>query len=284
MFKKVLVALDFSGPAMELFNSLEDLRRLGLQELPLVHAIRSEIGMQSDIHPLQKKFLDKVISKKGELEQEGLIVSVEVPVGAPAEEIKRLAIEKKMDLILIGSVGESSTVREMLLGSTVVDVVRIAPVPVLVEKYLSVGKTARRMPIFKEKLASVILPTDFSTNAEFVYKKMLEISDTLQSVILLYVVDKGETVEGVKNTEKEATVQLKQWEERFRENGVNARSMVLHGTPSLEILAKAEQERITLIALSRRGKGKMANLFIGSVADQIVRSSRCPVLLYGKSE
>jgi len=107
MFKKVLIALDFSGPSMELFNSLTDLRQLGLQELLLVHAIRVELGAENGIHPVQRLFLEKVSGKKAELEREGLRVKVEVPTGAPAEEIKRLAAERGMDLILIGSIGEA---------------------------------------------------------------------------------------------------------------------------------------------------------------------------------
>lgn len=340
MFKKVLVALDFSGPAMELFNSLEDLRRLGCRELLLVHVIRVELGLQDGIHPMQKKFLEKVRSKKEELEQEGFNVTVEVPSGAVVEEIKRLAVEQKADLILIGSIGEGSAVRELMLGSTTADVVRIAPVPVLVEKYffdfskemnkkladladrlgtfvkdivtpnmpsaareysqlsgellyiaeqikkkpLSRNTTAQRIPIFKDNLASVVLPTDFSPSAEYVFNRVLELAGMLKEVILLNVVDRGETVEEIKNTEIQAGEYLKQWEKKFLENGVKARSMVLVGTPaSSHIISTAEKEGASLIALSRRGKGRLANLFIGSTADQVVRRSPCPVLLFGKS-
>ncbi len=340
MFKKVLVALDFSGPSMELFNSLPDLRRMGLQELLLVHAVRAELGAQDGIHPLQQKFLEKVKLKKVELEQEGLHVNVEVPVGAPAEEIKRLAIEKKADLILIGSVGESSTARELLLGSTVADVVRIAPVPVLVEKYfpaisaemnkklgeladrlsafvkdvvspnipsiareysqlsgellyfadqikknpVSADASVHRVPIFKDNLATVILPTDFSASAEYVFNQVLGLVGMLEEVILLNVVDRGETEEQIKNAEIEAYKYLNQWENKFLENDVKSRSIVLTGTPSSShIISTAEKEGASLIALSRRGRGQLANLFIGSTADQVVRRSSCPVLLFDKS-
>lgn len=283
MFKKVLLAVDFSGPAMELFNSLDDLRLLGLEELLLVHAVRVELGAQDGIHPLQKKFLERLQRKKEELELEGLQVNIEVPIGAAAEEIKRLAAEKEMDLILIGSVGESSTVRELMLGSTVADVVRIATVPVLVERYISAGQEATRIPVFKEQQASVVLPTDFSTSAEAVFNKMLEISDRLKELILLHVLDSGETAEEIKKIEQDAKARFKQWEEKFMESGVKTRSMVLSGTPSAQILSTAEREEASLIALSRRGRGQLANLFIGSTADQVVRHSRCPVLLFGKS-
>lgn len=282
MFKKVLVALDFSGPAMELFNAMDDLRHLGLKELLLVHVVRVELGEEDGIHPLQKKFLEKVKSKKAELEQEGFVVNVEVPLGAAAEEIKRLAVEQQADLILIGSIGEGSAVRELMLGSTTVDVVRIAPVPVLVEKYVS-AETPQRVPIFKESLATVVLPTDFSKSAEFVFKQMLGSAHLFNGVTLLNVVDRGETEAEIKNAEKEAGERLKEWEKKFVENGVKAKSIVVKGTPSSQIIAVAEKEGATLVALSRRGRGQLANLFIGSTADQVVRRSPCPVLLFGKS-
>jgi hypothetical protein len=63
MFKKKLIALDFSGPSMELFNFLTDLRRMGLEELLLVHVIRVELGAGDGIHPVQIKFLENIRSK-----------------------------------------------------------------------------------------------------------------------------------------------------------------------------------------------------------------------------
>lgn len=280
MFKKVLIALDFSGPSMELFRSIADLRRLGLEELLLVHAIRVELGAEDGIHPAQKIFLEKVSSKKEELEREGLRVNVEVPFGAPAEEIKRLAVARGMDLILIGSVGEGSIVRELFLGSTVAEVIRIATVPVLVEKYIAAGEKMRRVPIFPEKLATVMLPTDFSASAEYVYAKMLELAESIQEVLLAHVLDRGETAAEIKTAENEAVSRLNRWEERFREKGIKARSLLAKGAASAQILSLAAQEKATLIALSRRGKGQIAEFFVGSTADQIVRRASCPVLLF----
>lgn len=280
MFKKVLIALDFSGPSMELFRSIADLRRLGLEELLLVHAIRVELGAEDGIHPAQKIFLEKVSSKKEELEREGLRVNVEVPFGAPAEEIKRLAVARGMDLILIGSVGEGSIVRELFLGSTVAEVIRIATVPVLVEKYIAAGEKMRRVPIFQEKLATVMLPTDFSASAEHVYAKMLELAESIQQIILVHVLDRGETAAEIKTAENEAVFRLNRWEERFREKGIKARILLAKGAASAQILSLAAQEKATLIALSRRGKGQIAEFFVGSTADQIVRRASCPVLLF----
>ncbi|RJX28784.1 MAG: universal stress protein [Dethiobacter sp.] len=284
MFKKVLVALDFSGPAMELFGSVSDLKKLGLEELLLVHTVRVELRVQDGISPLQLKFLEKIKEKKEELEKEGFHVEIEVPVGAPVEEIKRLAEQREMDLILIGSVGESSRVRELFLGSTVADLIRISPVPVLVEKYVSVGDKARRIPIFREKLATVLLPTDFSNSAEHAYDHILNIADKLQKVILLHVIDKGDTEEKVKEAETEAEARLKEWENKFAQKGIETRSLVIKGPPAQQIIFTAEAEGATLIAMSRRGRGRLSGLLIGSTADQVIRRGSRPVLLFGKKD
>ena len=282
MFKRVLIALDLSGPSMELFSSLPDLRKLGLEELLLVHAIRVELSAKDGINPIQLKFLEQLKQKQNELEKEGLKVEIEVPAGAPAEEIKRLAEQRHINLILIGSMGEGSRVRELFLGSTVADVIRISPVPVLIEKYLSKEKGHQRVPIFINKLASLLLPTDFSASSEYVYQTILNISDKFREVVLLYVIDSGDTVERILKARKIAEEKLEQWKKKFILKGTSARYYITSGSPGQQIITTAEKERITLVALSRRGKGKLAGLLIGSTADEVVRRGKTPVLLFGK--
>ncbi len=282
MFKKVLIALDFSGPSMELFNSLPDLKKLGLEKLLLVHAVRVELSAKDGINPVQLKFLEQLKQKQNELEKEGLNVEIEVPTGAPAEEIKRLAEQRHTNLILIGSMGEGSRVRELFLGSTVADVIRISTVPVLIEKYLSKEKGRRRVPIFTEKLASLLLPTDFSASAEYVCRTILNISDKFREVVLLYVIDSGDTVESILEARKIAEEKLEKWKEKFIQKGISTRYYITGGSPGQQIINTAEKEGITLIALSRRGKGKLAGILIGSTADEVVRRGKIPVLLFGK--
>ncbi len=285
MFKKVLIALDFSGPAMELFGSIPDLKKIGLEELLLVHAVRVELTAKDGISPIQLKFLDQVKKKKEELEKEGLKVEIEVPIGAPAEEIRKLVVGRAVDLVLIGSVGESSRVRELFLGSTVADVVRTSPVPVLVERYMSAGSKSRRIPIFQQKLATVLLPTDFSTSAENVFQQMLEIASQLEKVIMLHVVDRGDTEEQIKSLKDEALARLEAWKEQFSAQEIETEFQLAIGPPGQQIITTAEQEGATLIAMSRHGRGGLGGrLIIGSTADQVIRRAKCPVLVYRGKE
>jgi len=62
LFKKVLVAIDLSGPSMELLNAVDDLQKLGLEELVIVHVIRREkVGI--GINDQRERFLKHRFSR-----------------------------------------------------------------------------------------------------------------------------------------------------------------------------------------------------------------------------
>jgi universal stress protein A len=54
---------------------------------------------------------------------------------------------------------------------------------------------------------------------------------------------------------------------------------VRHGDPYEKILAVVEEVRPDLIVLSTRGRGGLAHLVIGSVAEKLVRHAPCPVFV-----
>jgi universal stress protein A len=54
---------------------------------------------------------------------------------------------------------------------------------------------------------------------------------------------------------------------------------MLVGTPANEIVALAEQEKADLIVMGSHGRGGLARLILGSVAEVVVRKASCPVLI-----
>lgn len=51
------------------------------------------------------------------------------------------------------------------------------------------------------------------------------------------------------------------------------------GVPAHEVLQRLEEEpKIDLVVMATHGRGGVARLVMGSVADKIVRSARCPVM------
>jgi nucleotide-binding universal stress UspA family protein len=54
--------------------------------------------------------------------------------------------------------------------------------------------------------------------------------------------------------------------------------LVLEGLPAAEILGLAQKVRSDLIVMGTHGRTGLGRLLMGSVAEQVVRHARCPVL------
>lgn len=65
----------------------------------------------------------------------------------------------------------------------------------------------------------------------------------------------------------------------LRATNVNASLELREGIPAEEILRAANDKKADLIALSTHGRGGVARLLAGSVAEEVLRKARIPVLL-----
>ena len=54
--------------------------------------------------------------------------------------------------------------------------------------------------------------------------------------------------------------------------------LITSNSPALAIVDYARQERINLIVTGTHGRGAVAHLLMGSVAERVVRTAPCPVL------
>jgi universal stress protein A len=54
--------------------------------------------------------------------------------------------------------------------------------------------------------------------------------------------------------------------------------LVREGTPFYEIIACAKENHVDLIILGTHGRGLLAHMLMGSVAERVVRKAPCPVL------
>lgn len=65
---------------------------------------------------------------------------------------------------------------------------------------------------------------------------------------------------------------------RARRAGVKARGLLLDGTPAWQIARAAKSTRADAIVMGTHGRGGLAKLFLGSVAERVVGTAPCPVL------
>ena len=60
--------------------------------------------------------------------------------------------------------------------------------------------------------------------------------------------------------------------------GVSATNRLLSGDPASVILKELEQQKYDLVVIGTHGRGGLAHLLLGSVAEKLVRHSKVPVL------
>ncbi len=89
------------------------------------------------------------------------------------------------------------------------------------------------------------------------------------------------------DTEREAEMSAPRWAESKLEEwaggaravGRKVRTLLRSGVPHTEIVAAAKDEHADLVVVGTHGRGALQRLLIGSVADRVVRTAPCPVLV-----
>jgi universal stress protein A len=79
-------------------------------------------------------------------------------------------------------------------------------------------------------------------------------------------------------TKQEAETSMKKLMEELRKLKVNAKSLLLRGTASDQIVRAAKSRRANLIVIGTHGRTGLSKLLMGSVANQVVSTAHCPVL------
>jgi len=78
--------------------------------------------------------------------------------------------------------------------------------------------------------------------------------------------------------EKEATERLAALLTEDERRQLRATAATVAGSPFLEIIRYAKANDVDLIVLGTHGRGPVAHMLLGSVAEKIVRKAPCPVL------
>jgi len=76
----------------------------------------------------------------------------------------------------------------------------------------------------------------------------------------------------------EATDELAELKQRSLRRRIQVGTRIATGIPSLEINQAAEEEDSDLIVVGTRGKSGLAHVLLGSTAERVIRTARCPVL------
>ena len=72
---------------------------------------------------------------------------------------------------------------------------------------------------------------------------------------------------------------LKPLEKRFADSGVKITSELFWGNPAELIHERSKKEHVNMIFIGRRGRSKVMNLIVGSVANSLAHTAGVPIVL-----
>jgi len=136
----------------------------------------------------------------------------------------------------------------------------------------------------------VLVPIDFSATAEQALAYAIALAQQLHArLTLLHVLDltpvtmedmpAGMTTTYLDDLETDAQHLLQASRERVQRAGLQAESLLVQGTPTQTIVDTAGEQRVDLIIMGTHGRPGLAHVFLGSVAEHVVRQGPCPVLV-----
>lgn len=291
MPRKVLFATDLSKYARAVTDCVAGLSQSGVREVVLLHVVDAALSYVEGavgfdiVGQLKTDAQQSLAAEAHRLEEHGLAVRTRVEVGVPGKEIARVAEEEDVWLIAVGAYGRS-LLEDVLLGSVAERVLHLARRPVLVERPrvlagLNAAECRRRGAYL---FARILLPTDFSPAAGVAQGFVAGLSAPLpQEVVCLHVLEdrawRGRAAEAVARLEAEAEGRLQRIVADLVQRGVPARSRLERGAPVDKIVAVAAEEGVGSVVMGSRGRGRVAELLLGSVAEGVVRRSRGPVVV-----
>lgn len=298
---RVVVALDFSEPSMLAAAWVAQHFAHGA-ELVLVHVIHA---------PSPPRFLEgrypstdrlaETARTGAELRLRELVTTLatgliwtEVRVGRPEEEIARVAEEYRADLIVVGRPSRRRGLWGRL-GTTAQRVLRRAAVPVLLAAEMPPGAPSRLLVgVDDSELTDLILDW-----ARLLVKRFMAEAALLHVVHPLdfdhgIVMTRGLTGAAA-DAHDEVLRDAHRWlgERLERQLGSEPKdspergrmsTVALEGLPTDVLVGEATRRSAELVVVGSGGGGAARRLFLGSVAEGMLRDSPCPVLVVRREE
>jgi nucleotide-binding universal stress UspA family protein len=134
-------------------------------------------------------------------------------------------------------------------------------------------------------LRHILVPLDFSPDAEWALDAAMKFAKLLQSrLTLLHVVhippmSDVHAAAYVAEIEMDAHEGLETYQKRIQDAGIPVAIRLVRGVPFREIVDIARGIQADLIIMGIHGRTGIPRLLLGSVAERVVRLAPCPVMV-----
>jgi len=285
MFEKIIVPLDGSNEAEIVLPYVVVIGAAFGEEVTLVTAAEAGTPDKSNLF---QSYLKRVTEdlKKALKGRPGLVVSAEVLVGKPADEILKLAAQKKADLIIMAGHGASGG-NPKLLGNIATKILSASNRPVLLVRTKE-PRNAKPDDLIKH----ILVPLDGSSMSEGSLKTVEPMAAAIGAEIVLFqAIEPVRYVPGFETMvpnvvlpsddeiKRSAAKYLNGVEKPLKQHGVKASSIVIADAPAEAIIDYADSGNIDLIAMTSHGFSGIKRWVFGSTTEKVLQAAVKPVLL-----
>jgi nucleotide-binding universal stress UspA family protein len=305
MIRSILVPLDLSTFGEHALPMALGVARRAHASIRLLHVLQpfAEIVPELSAYPLleaeirqdRQKYLDGVIHRIRETSE--VPVTTEIVEGAIAPSIRRAA-ENGTDLVVMTTHGRGPLGR-FWLGSVADQLVRELTIPLLLIHPPKESADFRQEPTVR----NILIPMDGTPFSEKVLSPAVELAKAMGAGVTLFravqvdlpldfeyrysgafvpaqLREMQEELKKIQARQKqEAEDYMRGAAERVQSMGVTVSVKVsVNESPAAAILRETEEGH-DLVALATHGYGGLKRLWVGSVADKVIRGSAVPVLV-----
>jgi nucleotide-binding universal stress UspA family protein len=297
VLKNVLIATDFSPASDAALRYARALARTFGASLHVLHVVDNFFlrPTPSDPHAMVVAKTRAVNERLTDEDRGALRARVAVKVSDDAADaIVSYARAETIDAIVLGTHGRTG-VSQLLVGSVAERVVRTSPCPVLTVRHpehefvIPEGQESEAAMIVLKK---ILVATDFSEPSDAALSYGRELARTFKAqLVTVHVVDNIMTRayggDGFVFTDPDLQQDLEVAARRQVDallsdedrEVLRAEPVILtSNAPAFALAEYAARNDVDLIVMGTHGRGAVAHLLMGSVAERVVRTAPCPVL------
>lgn len=286
MFNKALICMESGSHSTELAKCISGLLNLGVKECLVTQFLSYSEAVAASLTVAETDLQRYVEELREQLQESGFVAEAKTTTGISYREAYRLAYAHGCDLVVV-ECRYDTMAGEMLAGGIASSLIHHLVLPTLLVRMTMAdaggGKFVQGIPC--DFSGSALYPTDFSENSDHAFIVLEDLaSHGLKQATIMHVQDKVRIVPHLRERIDEFNVidseRLKYLEDRLRKKGVASVGCRLgFGNPSVEILKEVRKTNPSLVVMGSQGRGFVAELFLGSVSQNMARLCPAPLLL-----
>ena len=289
MFQSCLICTDFTDGLYRLIDCVPNLAQCGLKKIVFFHSV--PLWEEGEVPRIDEEKAEKAkqrLQKATEYNSDSIDVQVEVISGKPLDTIPRVLKKHDVDVIMTGASIKSS-LQESVFGSTSSGLAKITTQPLniirpeLITTYTREELTLRCQHLWRY----LLIPYNDSETAHYLIEEIKKYAqnrphNSLKQCMLMSVIDDGGRRSSIIADQRvqEAKESLKSVKKELEALDIEVNTLVTKGNPLQEITTAALDFDISAIAIATDYRNNIFQWTVRSFANDLMRSSWFPVVLF----